>query len=94
MNAHLEKSPDESVRGSESSHININRFVESSKLMPWLMLACFLSGAAIALSCWAIAESIGAQRRAEIATLRTEGFTRALLAKGIDPYPHLQGEDP
>lgn len=34
-----------------------------------------------------------AEKQALIAKMRTEGFTRALIAKGIDPYPHLQGED-
>lgn len=35
-----------------------------------------------------------AEKQALVAKLRTEGFTRALIAKGIDPYPHLEGEDP
>lgn len=35
-----------------------------------------------------------AEKQALVARLRTEGFTRALIAKGIDPYPHLTGEDP
>ncbi len=34
-----------------------------------------------------------AEKQALVARLRTEGFTRALIAKGIDPYPHLTGED-
>jgi len=95
VHAHAQSADmDESIHAHPSANVNSTRIVESSRLLPWLMLACVLSGAAIALSCWAIVEGIGAERKAEIATLRTEGFTRALIAKGIDPYPHLQGEDP
>lgn len=38
-------------------------------------------------------EAQAAKNRADVAIMRTEGFTRALIAKGIDPYPHLVGED-
>jgi hypothetical protein len=55
--------------------------------MPWLMLACILAGAAIVMG-WM------AYRQASIATMRIEGFTRALIAHGIkDTYPHVPGED-
>jgi hypothetical protein len=61
--------------------------VEHSRLMPWLMLACILAGAAIVMG-WM------AYRQASIATMRIEGFTRALIAHGIkDTYPHVPGED-
>jgi hypothetical protein len=61
--------------------------VESSRLLPWLMLACILGGASIVMS-WM------AYRMASIATMRVEGFTRALIAHGIkNTYPHIPGED-
>jgi hypothetical protein len=61
--------------------------VEHSKLLPFLMLACILSGAAIVMG-WM------AYRMASIATMRVEGMTRAMIAHGIkDTYPHIPGED-
>jgi hypothetical protein len=58
------------------------------------MLACLLAGAALIGMLWAIAEAHHAETKAEVATMRVEGMTRALIAHGIkDTYPHLPGED-
>lgn len=71
--------------------------VESSRLVPLLVAiaACglVLAGLATGVAFWALSRADSAERQAVIAKLRTEGFTRALLAKGIDPYPHIEGED-
>lgn len=85
---------DESVHGSESAHININRFVESSRLMPLIVVLCVLTGASLVTAMWAVNAAESARRSAQVATMRTEGFTRAMIAQGIDPYPHIAGEDP
>lgn len=83
MLGHLEHSPLTDFRHAQ----NVMQHVESSKLLPWLMFACILSGAAIVMG-WM------AYREASIATMRVEGMTRALIAHGIkDTYPHIPGED-
>jgi hypothetical protein len=71
--------------------------VESSRLVPLLVaIACLgmvLAGLATGVAFWALSRADAAEKQALIAKLRTEGFTRALIAKGIDPYPHIEGED-
>jgi hypothetical protein len=67
---------------------------EHSKLLPWLMLACLLAGAALIGMLWVIAEAHRAETKADVATMRVEGLTRAMIAHGVkDTYPHLPGED-
>lgn len=68
--------------------------VESSKALPLVVTLCVLVGLSLGLSCWALSRADDAERQAVIAKMRTEGFTRALISKGIDPYPHIKGEDP
>jgi hypothetical protein len=51
------------------------------------MLVAVLAGAAIVMG-------LMAYHKASIATMRVEGFTRALIAHGVkDTYPHIPGED-
>jgi hypothetical protein len=67
---------------------------EHSKLTPWLVIICLLAGAALMGMFWAMTEAHRAETKAEVATMRVEGLTRALIAHGVkDTYPHLPGED-
>jgi hypothetical protein len=77
---------------------NAYMVVESSRLAPLLValssISMLIAGISFGVAVWAHDRADAAQREALVAKLRTEGFTRALIAKGIDPYPHLEGEDP
>lgn len=72
--------------------------VESSRLVPLLIaiaaIAMLAAGVALGLALKASAESDAASRKARASEMRVEGFTRALIAHDIDPYPHIKGEDP
>ena len=72
--------------------------IESTRLVPVLIaitaIASILSGIALGFALKASAESDSARRQARASEMRVEGFTRALIAHNIDPYPHIQGEDP
>jgi hypothetical protein len=60
---------------------------DDGRYVPLLMLVAVLAGAAIVMG-------LMAYREASIATMRVEGFTRALIAHGVkDTYPHIPGED-
>lgn len=86
------------VHNRASGRSNAYMAVESNKLVPLLVALCAcglaLAGLATGMAFWALSRSDTAEKQALIAKLRTEGFTRALIAKGIDPYPHLEGEPP
>jgi hypothetical protein len=87
-------SPEERTVAHRGAHQQINRFVESSRLLPFLMLIALLAGVALMGQFWAISEARDAKRAAEVNTMRVEGLTRAMIAHGIkDTYPHLPGED-
>jgi multisubunit Na+/H+ antiporter MnhC subunit len=47
---HPENSNNDSVNAHEGAHVNVNRFTEHSKLLPWLMLTAILAGFAVAFS--------------------------------------------
>lgn len=60
-------------------------FGGSDRGLQWL--TAVMAGGALVLA-------LMAYREASIATMRVEGMTRALIAKGItNTYPHLDGED-
>lgn len=79
--------------------------IESSKLLPWLILSCLLSG-------FAVASSIGAyalhrntafivdtrykelERENRLTQLQVDNMKVAMLNAGVDPAPHLKGEAP
>lgn len=71
---------------------------ESHKLMPTLIalnvIQAFITAGALAIACWALSESHDAEFEARKLSIKVEGFYRALIAKGIDPNPHLEGESP
>lgn len=72
--------------------------VESNRLVPTLIALTFISVifgiVGFCFGLMAMDKAKAAKTEAEIATMRTEGFTRALIAKRIDPYPHIEGEPP
>ncbi len=72
--------------------------VESNRLVPLLValsaLSLLAAGIALGFALKASAESEAARRQARASELRVEGFTRALIAHDINPYPHIKGEDP
>lgn len=62
-----------------------------------VVIACtsmLIAGVALGFALKASAESETAKRQARASEMRVEGFTRALIAHNIDPYPHIKGEDP
>jgi hypothetical protein len=71
--------------------------VESSRLMPLLIalaaLSMLVAGIAVGFAIVAMHDADIATRQALSDKMRVEGFTRALIAHGIDPYPHVKGED-
>ena len=72
--------------------------VESSRLIPWLLLIAILSGLAVGLSIVTIyvqATAYGElEREVRLAQLQLDNMKIAMLAAGIDPSPHLEGESP
>lgn len=89
-------SPDEPVQASESGHININRFVESSKLVPWLMLVCLLSGIALALAIMTLVVYSQNYRELErenrLMQQKYDDMKVEFLSRGMNPHPHMPGE--
>lgn len=91
---HIESPAAVSQQGAPGGATVNHSTTEHSKLLPWLMLACLLAGASLIGMLWAMSEAHRAQTSSEIATMRVEGLTRALIAHGVkDTYPHLPGED-
>ena len=72
--------------------------IENSKLIPTLIsvacVAMLAAGIALGIAISASSEADAARRQARASEMRVEGFTRALIAHNIDPYPHIKGEDP
>lgn len=101
MDSHL---PD-GFKAETTSNANGNEFhIHGLSTAHGLVIAA-LAGLALGISSMAVVSTNSkvdalkdrvevAEKQALIAKMRTEGFTRALIAKGIDPYPHLPGEDP
>lgn len=77
---------------------NAYMVVEQSKALPLLVaLTCMsllVAGISLGFALKASDEADGARRQARASEMRVEGFTRALIAHNIDPYPHIKGEDP
>lgn len=95
----MENLPDDMrVHNEAGERANAYMVVGDSKLLPLLTalsaIAMLTAGISLGVAFWALNRADQAERQAFIAKTRTEGFTRALIAKGIDPYPHIQGEDP
>jgi hypothetical protein len=87
-----------SIHNQAGERANAYMVVESAKFTPLLValaaVALFVAGISLGMAAWAMHRADAAEREALVAKLRTEGFTRALISKGIDPYPHLTGENP
>ena len=84
------------VHNRADDRSNAYQHVETGNSLLTALAACALlvAGVALGIAMWARADADAARKEALVAKLRTEGFTRALIARGIDPYPHLEGEDP
>jgi hypothetical protein len=72
--------------------------IESSKLLPYILVTCILSGLALGLAIVTLYVQATAYRELEretrLAQLQLDNVKVALLARGIDPAPHLPGEAP
>jgi hypothetical protein len=80
---------------SPSAHV---QQVESHKLIPTLIalaiVNALIAGVALGIALWALSYADKARMEARVEQVKTEGFYRALIAAGIDPNPHVKGENP
>ena len=85
----------ESIDVKNGSGANVS-IVETSKLLPWLMLTCILSGFALAASIYANVHYGQSYKELErenrLVQLKIDEYRMALMNAGIDPNPHLDGE--
>lgn len=86
---HLEHS--EVVTASERANVNNTRIDISERTVS--TLALIFASMALVVGIWCLLEARAARNRADVAIMRTEGFTRMMIAEGRDPYPHRKGED-
>jgi F0F1-type ATP synthase membrane subunit c/vacuolar-type H+-ATPase subunit K len=86
------------VHNQGAERANTYMVVEQSKALPLLValtcMAMLVAGIAVGLAISARHDADAATSQARRSELRVEGFTRALIAHNIDPYPHIRGEDP
>ena len=70
--------------------------VESSRLVPWMLFACIMSGLALGISSMTGYTQATAYRELErenrVLQLKVDEFRMALITAGIDPNPHVKGE--
>ena len=85
-----------SVTASGNSGLANVTILEPGKLLPWMMLACILSGVALGLSVVTLHNQAQAYKELErenrLAQLKIDEFRMALMNAGIDPNPHLEAE--
>ncbi len=71
--------------------------LESSRLVPVLValaaMGLVLSGLALGVGFWALSYADKARMESRVLQVKVEGFENALHAQGIDPDPHLRGQD-
>lgn len=76
---------------------NAYMVVESSKLAPLLValasVALLTAGIALGIGLWALSYADKARMESRLLQVKVEGFENALHAQGIDPDPHLRGQD-
>lgn len=60
--------------------------------LPIIISLCFMTGAALVGTLWAISEARKAEREARILKINVDGFEKALAFHGIDAHKHLPGE--
>ena len=70
--------------------------VESSRLLPWMLFSCIMSGLALGISTMTVYTQATAYRELErenrLLQLKVDEFRMALITAGIDPNPHTAGE--
>lgn len=85
------------VHNQAGERANAYMVVESSKLAPLLValsaVALLIAGTALGIGLWALSYADKARMEARILQVKVEGFENALHAQGIDPDPHLRGQD-
>lgn len=74
---------------SPSAHVRIGDSIVST---PLLAALCFMTGASMLGSLWAISEARKAEREARILKINVDGYEKALAFHGIDAHRHLPGE--
>lgn len=79
----------ETRHNSPSSVVRIGDSVVST---PMLVFICFMTGASLMGSLWAISEARKAEREARILKINVDGYEKALAFHGIDAHNHLPGE--
>lgn len=72
--------------------------VESSRLVPWMLFACIMSGLALGISTMTVYIQATAYRELErenrLLQLKYDDMAVALKARGIDPTPSHEGSAP
>lgn len=81
----------ETRHNSPSSTVRIG---DSFVSTPLLMVICFVCGASLMCSLWAISEARKAEREARILKINVDSYEKALAFHGIDANRHLPGETP
>lgn len=66
--------------------------VESTRLMPLVVVLCVLTGLSMGLALWALSYADKARMESRLLQVKVEGFEKALWAARIDPNPHLPGQ--
>lgn len=66
--------------------------IESSRLVPWLMLTSILSGVALSFALILLMQFMDLKREVRLQQLKIDEYRVALMNAGIDPNPHVDGE--
>lgn len=72
--------------------------IESSRLVPWMLFACIMSGLALGISSMTVYTQATAYRELErenrLLQLKYDDMAVALKSRGIDPTPSHEGSAP
>jgi hypothetical protein len=86
----------EPITAHPGAHQQINRFTESSRLVPWLMLVCLLSGGALTMSIVTLVAYQNSYRTLErenrLMQQKYDDMKVEFLSRGMNPHPHMPGE--
>jgi hypothetical protein len=88
--AHNEHSPNTDLRGAHGVVLQ----VETTRLLPLIILFCVLTGASLIGTAWSINMAYRAQERADLLQLEVESFKNVLHAAKLPTSAHLHGEAP
>jgi hypothetical protein len=86
----------EPITAHPGAHQQINRFVESSRTLPWLVLTSLLSGIALGLSMVTLIVYAQNYRELErenrLMQQKYDDMKVEFLSRGMNPHPHMPGE--